>query len=423
MAKLTHNDLIVLLLAISTMLIMSRMVGELGKKIGLPMVMGELLVGIALGPTVLGTCFPSASTYLFPFTTNPSFSLAMDGILSLSVIMLLFVAGLELQLSQVVRHGRVAIYTGFGSMVLPFASGFAAAWLAPQWFGVQAGSANHLLFALFLGTAMAISALPVIARILLDLKLFKTEVGMVIISAAIFNDVVGWLVFSFILSMVAQDGGHGEVGATIIYIVAFSAFMLTIGRFLCNRALPWVQSRLSWPGGVLALSLGVCLLSAAFTESIRIHAILGAFIAGITIGDSAHLREHARVIMHQFVTNFFAPLFFVSIGLKVNFLQHFDVLIVGVVLILAFAGKVIGASLGARLGGMALRPALAVGFGLNARGAMEIILGSLAYEAGLISQPIFVALVVMALVTSIASAPLMRYFLEEVREPGEGRPT
>ncbi len=112
MARLTHNDLIVLLLAISTMLIMSRMVGELGKKIGLPMVMGELLVGIGLGPTVLGACFPAAYAYLFPFTASAGFSLALDGILSLSVIMLLFVAGLELQLSQVVRHGKVAIYQG-----------------------------------------------------------------------------------------------------------------------------------------------------------------------------------------------------------------------------------------------------------------------------------------------------------------------
>lgn len=413
MARLTHNDLIVLLLAISTMLIMSRMVGELGKRFGLPMVMGELLVGIGLGPTVLGAWFPGGYAYLFPFTASPGFSLALDGILSLSVIMLLFVAGLELQLSQILRHGKVAIYTGFGSMLLPFVTGFAAAWLAPQCFGVAAGAADHLLFALFLGTAMAISALPVIARILLDLKLFKSEVGMVIIAAAIFNDVAGWLVFSFILSMVGQNGDSGAVGATIVYIVAFSVFMLTVGRFLCNRALPWVQNRLSWPGGVLALSLGLCLLSAAFTEAIRIHAILGAFIAGIAIGDSPHLREHARVIMHQFVTNFFAPLFFVSIGLKVDFLQHFDWLIVSIVLVLAFAGKVVGASLGARLGGMALRPALAVGFGLNARGAMEIILGTLAYEAGLISLPVFVALVVMALVTSIASAPLMRYFLEQ----------
>jgi Kef-type K+ transport system membrane component KefB len=413
MARLTHNELIVLLLAISTMLILARMVGELVKSVGMPMVIGELLVGIGLGPTVLGTWFPDVYAYLFPFTTSAGFSLALDGIFSLAVIMLLFVAGLELQLSQVFRHGRVAIYTGFGSMILPFVSGFAAAWLAPRFFMVTPGDVNHLLFALFLGTAMAISALPVIARILLDLKLFKTEVGMVVISAAIINDVAGWLVFSFILSMVGQSSGSGRVGATIVYIVSFSFFMLTAGRFLCNRALPWIQSRLSWPGGVMALSLGLGLLSAAFTEFIHIHAILGAFIAGITIGDSARLREHARVIMHQFVTNFFAPLFFVSIGLKVDFFQHFDWRIVSIVLFLAFAGKVVGGSLGAMLGGMPARRSLAVGFGLNARGAMEIILGSLAYEAGLIGQPIFVALVVMALVTSIASAPLMRYFLKE----------
>lgn len=413
MAKLTHNDLVTLLLAISTMLLLSRLAAEFGKKWGFPMVMGELLVGIVLGPTVLGTLSPATYNALFPLSSNAHFSLALDAIVSLSVIMLLFVAGLELQLSLVLRRGKVAICTGLGGMVLPFVSGFAVAWLAPQWFGSRGDSPNHLAFALFLGTAMSISALPVIARILLDMKMFRTNVGMVIIAAAIFNDVVGWLVFSFILSMVGQGGAGVEIGQTIFYIVAFSVFMLVGGRFILNRILPWIQENLSWPGGVLAFSLGLCLLCAAFTEGIHIHAIFGAFIAGIAIGDSAHLKEQAREIMHQFVTNFFAPLFFVSIGLKVDFLQNFDGLIVGLVLVLAFTGKVLGAGLGARLGGMTGRESMAVGFGLNARGAMEIILGSLAFEAGLISQPIFVALVVMALVTSITSAPLMRYFVDE----------
>ena len=413
MAKLTHDDLITLLLAISAMLILSRMVAEFGKRWGLPMVMGELLVGIVLGPTVLGTWYPAGFNALFPLTTNAHVAIALDGIVSLSVIMLLFVAGLELQLSQVIRQGKTAIYTGLGGMVLPFVTGFAVAWYLPQCFGVLGGSANHLIFALFLGTALSISALPVIARILLDMNMLRTKIGMVIIAAAIFNDITGWLVFSFILSLVGQGQGKSAIGHTIVYIVAFSGMMLVVGRPLLNRMLPWVQTKLSWPGGVLALSLGLCLLSAAFTESIRIHAILGAFIAGIAIGDSVHLREQAREIIHQFVTNFFAPLFFVSIGLKVNFMQHFDGLIVGIVLVLAYVGKVAGAGLGARLGGMSGRHALAVGFGLNARGAMEIILGSLAFEAGIISQPVFVALVVMALVTSITSAPLLRYFASD----------
>jgi Kef-type K+ transport system membrane component KefB len=298
-------------------------------------------------------------------------------------------------------------------MVLPFASGFAMAWFFPHWFSVTGSGPTHLHFALFLGTAMAISALPVIARILLDMKLLKTEIGMVIIASAVLNDVVGWIVFSFILSLVNQTNGGSSILYSILYIAAYATFMLIVGRFIINRILPWVQTRLSWPGGVLALSLGLCLLCAAFTEYIHIHAILGAFIAGLSIGDSVYLREQAREIMHQFVTNFFAPLFFVSIGLKVNFIEHFNLTVVALILVLAFAGKVIGAGIGARLGGMSSRRALAVGFGLNARGAMEIILGSLAYDAGLIGHEIFVALIVMALVTSISSAPLMRLFLEE----------
>jgi Kef-type K+ transport system membrane component KefB len=413
MAKLHPDDLVTLLLAIGIILILSRIASEIGKKIGLPMVMGELILGVILGPTMLGTIAPDLYTTLFPFAGNRNFSLAIDAIFSLSVILLLFVAGLELRFSLFLRHGRVAISTGIGSMVLPFASGFAMAWFFPHWFSVTGGGPTHLLFALFLGTAMAISALPVIARILLDMKLLKTEIGMVIIASAVLNDVVGWIVFSFILSLVGQKYGGGSIVHTILYIAAYATFMLVVGRFIINRILPWIQTRLSWPGGVLALSLGLCLLSAAFTEYIHIHAILGSFIAGLAIGDSVYLREQAREIMHQFVTNFFAPLFFVSIGLKVNFIEHFDLTVVALILLLAFAGKVAGAGLGARLGGMSGRHALAVGFGLNARGAMEIILGSLAYEAGLINKTVFVAIIIMALVTSIASAPLMRLFLEK----------
>ncbi len=413
MVKLSQHDLVILLLAISTMLILSRIAAELGKKIGLPMVMGELLIGVALGPTVLGAISPSTYTTLFPFATNANVSLALDTIFSLSVILLLFVTGLELRLSLFLQHGRVAISTGFGSMILPFVTGFAVAWFFPEWFHLQAEEANYLLFALFLGTAMSISALPVIARILLDMKILKTDIGMIIIASAIFNDVVGWLIFSFILSMVGQGGETAEIGHTVAYIVVFAVFMLVIGRFILNRILPWIQSRLSWPGGVLSMSLGLCLLCAAFTESIHIHAILGAFIAGLTIGDSVHLREQAREIMHQFVTNFFAPLFFVSIGLKVDFVRNFDLGIVALVLGLAFVGKVAGAGIGARLGGMSGRHSMAIGFGLNARGAMEIILGSLAFEAGLINRQVFVALIVMALITSITSAPLMRLFLDD----------
>jgi Kef-type K+ transport system membrane component KefB len=408
MAKLSHNELITLLLAISIMLVFSRILAEMGRKFKLPVVMGELLVGIILGPTILGAVLPGTEAYLFPKAGNVP--VALDAITSLSVIMLLFVTGMEVQLPMVIRQGKVAVYTSLLSMIIPFAMGFAAAYFLPQVF--ETGEDTRLMFSLFLGTALAISALPVIARILMDLNLLKTDTGVLIIASAMFNDLVGWLFFSFILSLFANDESI-SVGYSITMIIGFGLFMLTIGRYLLNKSLPWIQTKLSWPGGVLSISLGICLLCAAFTESINIHAILGAFIAGIAIGDSVHLKEKAREIIHQFVTNFFAPLFFVSIGLKVNFVENFDLAIVLIILVLAYIGKISGASLGAYLGGMSKNKSLAVGFGMNARGAMEIILGTLALNAGLINAPVFVALVVMAIITSLTSGPFIRYFLRE----------
>lgn len=410
MSKLSHSEFIVLLLGISVMLLLSRTIAELGKKYKLPVVMGELIVGILLGPTVFGALWPDLSQYLFP--PIGASAIALDGIVKLSVVMLLFVAGMEVQLPLVLQQGKVALYTSTFSMVIPFVTGFVVAWFLPEIFEVSSIREDKFLFALFLGTALSISALPVIARILMDMNIFKTDVGMLIIASAMFNDLIGWLIFSVILSLSGSYEGSINVGYTIMYVVGFGLFMLTIGKRIIDRSLPWIQSKLSWPGGVLSASLGVCLLCAAFTESINIHAILGAFIAGIAFGDSVHLHEKAREIIHQFVTNFFAPLFFVSIGLRVNFIQNFDAVMVVVILVLAYIGKVFGASLGAILGGLPKRKAIAVGFGMNARGAMEIILGTLALNAGLITAPVFVALVIMALVTSITSAPLMRKFLK-----------
>jgi Kef-type K+ transport system membrane component KefB len=198
---------------------------------------------------------------------------------------------------------------------------------------------------------------------------------------------------------------------TLGYTIAFAALMLTIGRFLFNRSLPWAQRNLSWPGGVLAFSLGFAFLGAAFTEKIGIHAIFGAFIVGIAIGDSVHLNEKTRDIIHQFITNIFAPLFFVSIGFKIDFFANFDWMLVLIVLCIAMGTKIVGSSLGALWGGLKFKQALAVGFGMNARGAMEIVLGLLALQAGLINERLFVALVAMAVLTSIIAGPMLKYLL------------
>jgi len=408
LGKLTHNEFIYFLTAISAMLVLSRLAAELGRKVKLPVVMGEIIIGIVLGPTILGHYFPTIQNSLFPVFGNVS--IALDAITRLSVVMLLFVAGLEVQMQLVIKQGKAAVFTSLLGMIIPFAIGFAAAWHYPEFFKNEQ---DKFLYSLFFGTAMSISALPVIARILMDMNLFRTKIGMIIIASAMFDDLMGWLIFSLIMGLMGKGNDAHSVLLMMSYILGFGLFMLTIGKKIIDMSLPWIQKKFAWPGGVLSLSLGLCFICAAFTESIGLHAVLGAFIAGIAIGDSVKLNEKAREIIHQFVTNVFAPLFFVSIGLKLNFVTHFEFALVAAVLIIAILGKVFGASFGAKLAGFSTRDSLAIGFGLNARGAMEIILGTLALNAGLINEKMFVALVVMAIVTSLFSAPFIRFFVKQ----------
>ena len=234
---------------------------------------------------------------------------------------------------------------------------------------------------------------------------------MLVISSAMLNDLVGWIGFAVVLALLPAtmtgDGGAGHgVALTIGLTLAFLAVMLTLGRWFFHRSMPWVQAHWSWPGGMLAVVFVGAMVCAAFTEWLGIHSIFGAFVAGVAIGDSYHLTERTRDTIHQFVTNIFAPIFFASIGLRVDFVEAFDLLTVGAVLSVAITGKLLGSFLGAKLGGKtSTRESWAVAFGMTCQGAVGIILGQLAYDAGLITERLLVAIVIMALITSLMSGP------------------
>lgn len=411
MKTLNQQETISLILSLGVLLIVARLVGEFFRKLKMPLVVGELVAGICLGPSLLGHYFPKISTLVLNQQSNSMY--AFNGITAISVIMLLFVAGMEVDLSIIRQQGKTALKTSFLGLLIPLALGFLAAYYYYPLFGEYFTSNSKLiLFSLFFGTAMAVSALPIIARTLMDLGLFRSKVGMIIIVAAMFDDIIGWLLFSVILGMLKINShSHGflfTLGLTILYSVA----MLTIGRMIINKSLPWAQKNFSWPGGFLSLSLGLAFLGAAFTEFIGIHAIFGAFIVGIAFGDSVHLTEKTREIVNQFVTNIFAPLFFVSIGFKVDFFANFDLQITLLVLVLAISTKLLGAGFGAFWGGLTKQESLAVGFGMNARGAMGIILALLALQANLINEKLFVAIVIMAVVTSIMAGPALQLLVK-----------
>ncbi|GAB1349121.1 hypothetical protein MASR1M107_13340 [Ignavibacteriales bacterium] len=407
---MNHNEIVIFLVAISIMLFFARFLGEVFNKLKQPAIIGEIFAGILLGPTIFGNLFPELQHTLFPQTGNVS--IVLNGIVQLAVIMLLIVSGLEVNLALIAKQGKTAFYTSTLGMVIPFVLGFIPFYFYSDFFGVATG--NKLIFGLFMGTALSISALPVIARTLMDMNLLKSEIGVIIIASAIVNDLFGWIFFSIIIGMISS-GGESNVLIQTGGIFLFLFLLFAIGKPITDRLIPRIQNNLSYPGSILSFIFITGLVAAAITEAAGIHAIFGAFMIGVVIGDSSHLKETTREIIHQFVTNIFAPLFFISIGLKVDFVASFNPLLVSIVLVLSIAGKVVGCGIGARLGGMSKSESMVIGFGMNSRGAMEIILGLLALQAKIISEEVFVALVVMALVTSLVSAPMMSYFLGLVK--------
>ncbi len=419
--SLKPSEVTVLLLDIAVLLGLARVLGELARRWHMPAVLGEILAGIVLGPTLLGAFLPvEMFTWVFP--PEGDTTVALDGFVLLSATLLLFVVGLEVDLSTVWRQGLAAISVSIGGIALPFAVGFIIAYGYPGLLGAGPRGANApIAFAVFVGIALSITALPVIAKILLDLNLAKSDMGMLIISSAMLNDLVGWIGFAVVLALLpvapgvaeaAASNGGGQVVTTIVLTIAFLVLMLTVGRWLCHRALPYVQAHWSWPGGTMAFVFVIALLCAAFTEYLGIHSIFGAFIAGVAIGDSHHLKERTRDTIHQFVMNIFAPVFFASIGLRINFIDKFDLTAVAIVGSIALFGKVAGSFLGARVSRMSYRESFATGFGMAAQGAVGIILGQLARDAGLISDELMVAIVIMALGTSMLSGPAMQRILQ-----------
>jgi Kef-type K+ transport system membrane component KefB len=441
--------------ALAILLGAAKLAGELMHRLGQPSILGEISAGILLGPTVLGYFRPQWYAVLFP-STGP-IPIVLETVTTLGVVFFLLAAGLETSLRSIFRQGRSALFVSFFGAIFPFVTGFLAANFFPRFMGADPG-ANRIIFALFVGTALSISALPVIARTLMDLGLLQSELGAVVMSSAMFNDLVGWILFGVVLGMmrgVTNTTGSSPSSAalrTVILVLLFVVLTLTAGRWLIARVLRFIRQHTSGRGAVLGLIFTLTLAAAGFAEYAGIHAIFGAFIVAIAIGDAlsapsqkdivipseagsrtrsdvveepAFRRGEAAVArieeswgpittdIRQIVTNVFAPFFFASIGLRTNFAANFSLGVTLTLIAVACVGKILGATWGARLGGMDPRSSWAVGFAMNARGAMEIILGVLALRAGLIGDRMFVALVVMALFTSLISGPAIQAVLRQ----------
>lgn len=408
----TVSELSHFLLTVGVLLATARIFGETARRFNMPAVLGEILAGIVLGPTGMGTIAPEWYAALFPSSGGARH--ALDALTTLSVALFLLVSGMEIELSTVFRQGRSALIIGAASMLVPFGIAFSAAMAFPGLTGFE-HEVSLPLFAAFFATALSVSALPVISRILMDLDLLRSDMGVLSLAVAALNDLCGWIILGVIFGVIGVPGaGKLPVGNVIAFTILFTVLVLTVGKWLVDRLLPWLQAYATWPGSVLSASIVAALFAGAFTEWLGIHAVMGAFLVGIAFGESRHLRRQTRIIISDFVSHFFAPLFFAGIGLRINFVDAFDLKVVLAIFVIAGIGKVFGAGLAARATGLPSREAFAMGFMLNARGAMEVIVGALALEYGLIHARTYEALVIMAIATSLlASISVQRLIIRK----------
>ena len=333
-------------------------------------------------------------------------------------VFLLLVTGTEVNLATLIQERRVVAFTSLIGIAVPFSAGLVLGLNLPDVYLVT--PERRILFSLFIATALSISAIPLVAKILMDLNLLRTSVGQTILGSAIVNDLVGWVLFAIILSMLNTGvHGHGSVLGLVTLTIAFAASCLTVGRKLVLSLFEYFKGRHFPSEGILGIAVLIAFLCAAFTQWIGIHAIFGAFLAGIMIGESGEAINGTRELLRQMVFYIFSPLFFASMGLRSNFITHFDLPLVVGLLMVALIAKFIGACIGAYLGGKQGNQVFMIGFGLIPQGAMGIILAFLALEFSLINETVFVALVCTALITSIVSGPLIKWTLgRETRARG-----
>jgi len=414
--KMSSQDFVKLALQITTMLAFAVLFGEIMRRLRQPAVVGEMLGGIVLGPTILGMLAPGAYTWLFESSGNVA--VVRDASIKLGMLFFLFFAGSEVNLSDLRRLGKRAALIGLIGTLLPIAVGLGIVYMLPREFWGEAAQRHFFSFALFVGMNLANSANPVIARVLMDLGLLNGPIGSLIMTATIVDDLVNWTLFAIILSDIAPSGAASAASLplNILLVGLFFGLVLILGRWLGPRALHWARSFVTWPSGFIALTSLLILLAGSASEALGIHAFLGAFLVGVALGGKDTEQKEAHDVIGYFVMSFFAPIYFISMGMTTDFIKNFDLTLVALILVVACVSKIGAVLIGAKVAGMALdREAWAIGFGLNARGATGIILAGVGLANKVIDERIFVAIVVMAIVTSLMSGPAMNQLLERHR--------
>jgi Kef-type K+ transport system membrane component KefB/nucleotide-binding universal stress UspA family protein len=402
---------VVFLIEIALLLLVGRGLGEIMQRFGQPAVIGQLLAGLILGPSLFGWVWPEAHHLVFP--NNAEQKGLLTGLSDIGVMMLLLLTGMETDLKLVRRIGAPAIAVTIAGVAVPFLCGFAAVEYLPA--SILADTHNRLVTALFVGTALSISSIKIVAMVVREMNFMRRNLGQIIVASAIMEDTVGWVIISLTLGIAGTSGmAFGSLARTVIGTALFLVLSYTIGRRLVFWLIRWVNDTFVSEYAVVTAILIVMCAMALVTQAIGVNTVLGAFVAGVLVGESPILSQHIEDQLRGLITAFMMPIFFGMSGLSADLTilkdPHLALLTVGLVAI-ASLGKFAGAFSGGMLSGLSSRESLALGCAMNARGSTEVIVASIGLAMGALTQNIFTMIVTMAVITTIAMPPMLRWAL------------
>jgi Kef-type K+ transport system membrane component KefB len=399
----SREPLSILLLQLSVILIAAKSISGLFLKIGQPSVIGEMVAGIILGPSLLGMLFPKASSFLFPVSSMGT----LRSISQIGVILFMFIIGMDINARYLQEKARAAVIISHASIVTPFFLGVTVSLLVYPHFAPP--NIPFISFALFMGVAMSITAFPVLARIIEERGMSNSHLGSTAIACAAVDDVTAWCVLASVIAVV-KLGGLGPSALTVFLVLTFIAFMLFVLRPRLNRAIG-VSGDVQKNGvGIMVAALVMVFISAYITEVIGVHALFGAFLAGAAMPTSSAIRSFLRDKIATFSSAVLLPLFFAFTGLRtqIGLLNDWQSWLACVgIIVVAIAGKLGGSALAARLSGMNWHDSLSIGVLMNTRGLMELIALNIGYDLGILPDRIFAIMVLMALTTTYMTAPLL----------------
>jgi Kef-type K+ transport system membrane component KefB/nucleotide-binding universal stress UspA family protein len=404
----------IFIVEIGVLLLVGRLMGEAAQRIGQPPVMGQLIGGLLLGPSVFGVIWPEGQHALFP--DSGAQKSMIDAVSQLGILMLLLLTGMETDLQLVRRVGRAAVTVAIAGVALPFACGFLLGEMLPA--SLLPKPDARLVTAIFLGTALSISSVKIVAMVVREMNFMRRDLGQIIVASAILEDTIGWVIIAVALGLAsAGTVDFWSLGRAVIGTALFLIASFTVGRHVVFSLIRWANDNFQSEFAVVSATLVIMCAMALTTQLLGVNTVLGAFVAGILVGESPILTRHIDEQLRGLIVALFMPVFFALSGLHADITilrnPHLALLACGLIVI-ASIGKFSGAFIGGKLGGLTRAESLALGCAMNARGSTEVIVASIGLSMSVLNQDLFTLIVTMAVVTTTAMPTMLRWALNRL---------